>query len=98
MPKKLYKYTRYNTDGTIQVLEPRPKMTLAELQKEVGGYIEIVHTDYYPEGVKWGHCTCYIDEEGRFREDATVNPHFRDFGEPWNIVGIVLKEEVFHDE
>lgn len=103
MPKKLYKYTRYKQDGTIEVLPPREKMTGDELREEVGGWIELVNPDYYPENAKWGHCTVYCDEEGQYKEGYVKNPHFRDFGNAgmgmqWAIVGNAIKEEVYHGE
>jgi len=99
---KLYKYTILKDDGTKQVLAPRSKMDLEELQGMVGGLIEIVPTDYY---VKQGwnpKCTVYINKEGRFDSNNKRNPHFNvlhdNEGNPWDIVGVALREEVYHEK
>ncbi len=76
-------------------------MSLEELQAEVGGYIEIVPSDYYKQS-KWGRCTIYVNENSRF-DEAPRNPHFavlKDaiFGDTWDILGTALKEQVYVDQ
>lgn len=93
---QLYKYTTYLTDGTKKVSKPRPKMSLKELQEAIGGYIEIVPRDYYKHQ-KWGRVTVYVDEDGRWkRPRPAVNPFFVELSLGYNIVGIALKEQIYH--
>lgn len=98
---KLYKYTILKQDGTKQVLAPRKKMDLEELQGMVGGLIEIVPADYY-SGQGWNqYCTVYMNEEARFDSNNKRNPHFNVLHDnndsPWDIVGVALREEVYHE-
>lgn len=93
---KQYLYTILRPDGGKSVSEPRKKMTLEELQKAVGGLIEIVPNIYYKHQ-KWGRCTVYVNEEGRFEKPAERNPFFEDLGDGLYIVGNALKEEVYHE-
>ena len=88
---KLYQYTRLFPDGTSEELEPREKMSLEEYQAEVGGFIEIVPSEYY-EGKGWGRCTVYCNEEGRFSSNPHRNRHFNVLGPNFYIVGTCLKE------
>lgn len=91
-----YIYTYYRLDGEIVETAPRDKMTLEELQEGVGGMIEAVHPDYYPDdfdGTDDPEMVVYVDEEGRYKEDNQVNPHFKKLGGDFYIVGMALKEQ-----
>jgi hypothetical protein len=110
MAKKLYQYTVYKQDGTIEKLEPRPKMEwpgeggLYELIGNGCGHIELLPKDYVPK--EFGRRGEYfIDGEGRFNSTNYRNPHFKvltgDIFSPsdeWDVVGNVVKEEVYHAE
>lgn len=100
---KLYQYTLLNQDGTMEVLEPCQKK---EFRGAGGLYellncstIEIIPSLYY-KTKKWGKCTVYGDEEGRFNSENIRNPHMdvlNDIdGMEWDCVGTLVKEEVYH--
>jgi hypothetical protein len=98
---KLYQYTIYNQDGTIEALEPCPKKGfigdngLYELLN--CSTIQLIPSDYY-KGLDFGKCTVYGDEEGRFNKNNQQNPHFNDLGDGYNLVGNIVKEEVYHPD
>lgn len=92
--QQLYSYTLYSPNGQTTTGTARPKMTLAELQTAVGGFIEIVPRPYYAHQ-KWGRCTVYVNGDGKTSEEKR-NPFFKDFGDGFNLVGNALKEEVYH--
>ena len=60
-----------NTNGEIQDVEPANKklFTLEELQKAVGGYIQILQITTGEHAGK----LMIVDEEGKFKTDAQVN-------------------------
>ena len=103
--KKLYEYTIYRQDGTIEKLPPQPKM---EWDGKGGVYeilncrtIQLVPTDYLKDGM-YKRANWYMDEEARFRNDVRRNPHFKvltgDILDPfaeWDIVGDVVSEQVY---
>jgi len=92
---KQYKYTIYKQDGTIEVLPISKKKDFEELYKILNcSIIEIIPSDYYPAG--FGHSTVYGDEEGRFNENNHRNPHFKVLADGWDVVGNVIREEVYH--
>jgi len=99
--KKLYKYTVLRQDGTVQVLPPCEKK---EFRGAGGlydlldcGTIEIIPKVYYKPT---GRFTLYGDEEGRFNDENHTNPHFEViidmFGQRCDVVGDIVKEEVYH--
>jgi hypothetical protein len=90
---KLYQYTRYLPDGKEEALTPRKKMSLEELQREVGGFIEVLPSTYYAHQ-KWGKCMVYVNEEGRFDVQNKRNPFFLEIMPNYYVVGMALKEEV----
>ncbi len=54
------KVTLIKVDGTQEVLTPGKKPELEQMQKWVGGYIEVVHVTYN------GHkCAMGVNEEGK---------------------------------
>ena len=76
--RKLYRYTLLKTDGTEQDLGTRDhEMFLHYMQKAVGGPLELIPPAYYSHQ-KWGQCTVYGDEEGRFKSKPD-NLHFHMF-------------------
>ncbi len=88
---KMYKYTILRQDGTKEVLPPSKKKSFAELYKILNcTTIEIIPKSYYG---KEGHCTMFGDEEGRFVETNRRNPHFKDLGNGYFVVGDIVKEE-----
>ncbi len=99
---KLYKYTILEQGGGIRELPPCKKK---EFRGAGGLYdllgasmIEIIPPDYY-KSRKYGHCTMYGDEEGRFNTNNHRNPHFDTIvdgydGSVWDVVGDIVKEEV----
>ncbi len=61
------KVTLIKVDGTQEVLTPGKKPELEQMQKWVGGYIEVVHVTYN------GHkCAMVVNEEG-FLEGLPTN-------------------------
>lgn len=58
--------------------------------------IELIPRDYYPDGTG-KNAVFYGDEEARFNTDNKRNPHMKlledFFGNPWDVVGDVIKEE-----
>jgi len=92
---KQYKYTIYKQDGTIEVLPISKKKDFKELYIILNcSTIEIIPSDYYPKG--FGHATVFGDEEGRLNEDNHRNPHFKVLAEGYDVIGNVIKEEVYH--
>lgn len=92
--EQLYKYTKYNQDGTVEDLGISKQKSFKELYKIIGcDTIEIIPPEYY-ENRRWSNCTVYGDEEGRFNTDNHVNPHFSELAPGWNVVGNTVKEEV----
>ena len=97
---KLYQYTIYRQDGSIEKLEPGKKR---EWPGKDGLYeligcttIQEVPKVYFPKGLnKRGHAWC--DEEGLFNSKLQRNPNFVAFDGSY-IVGNVVLEEVFYDE
>lgn len=96
---KQYQYTIYRADGTTEVLEPGPKK---EWSGEGGLYdligcqtIEIIPPDYY-RYKNWGRCYVYGDEEGRMFHKPQ-NRHFKPIAPGWDLVGDIIKEEVYHN-
>lgn len=93
MPK-LYTYTLLKQDGTTEKRVAVPKQTLQQLYTALNcRTIEIIPSDYY-KGKKWGRCVVYGDEEARFDNRNTRNPHFDVLAPGYDIVGDCLKEEV----
>lgn len=95
---KNYKYTLYKQDGTIEDLGISKKKTFAEFYKILNcKTIEIIPKEYSKEV---GRYTLYGDEEARFNTKNHRNPHFnilKDFyQDEWDIVGDIIKEEVYH--
>lgn len=98
---KLYQYTVYKQDGTIERWEPCKKKEWrgAGGLYEVMGWrtIELIPKDYYAEG--WNkRGTLFGDEEGRFNQDNHRNPHTKVLTDPdgneWDCVGDLIMEEV----
>ena len=67
MAARTLNYHVYKTDGTIETLQLKSPMKLAQLQELVGGYIEMV---YFKGGL-----TGVVNEEG-YLLDLPRNPHF----------------------
>lgn len=65
-----FPYKIYKTDGSIEVFELAFPMTLERLQKEVGGYIEMITFTDGRMGV--------VNEEG-YIKDLPYNPHFTSY-------------------
>src|ERR1700756_4482375 len=101
---KLYQYTIYKQDGTIEELKPCKK-------KEFGGIdglysildcrtIELIPMDYVPKEL--GRGTYFGDEEARFNSNNHTNPHMKTitdvFGSVWDVVGDIVKESVYKGE
>ena len=96
---KQYKYTLLKQDGSTEDLGVSKKKSLQELYEAIGcNMIEIIPSAYWV-GKGFGRCTMYGDEEGRFVETNHRNPHFKvlvdDNGGVWDVVGNILKEEVY---
>lgn len=97
---KLYKYTMLYTDGTTKDLGVSKKKTLKELYQLLDcTTVQIIPPDYYKGKIK-GRCTMWSDEEARLKGLPT-NKHFniledKIFGDSWDVVGDVIKEEVNH--
>lgn len=71
--EKIIKAMLYKTDGTRQSILLRPKNRLEQLQKLVGGYIEIVYIERHgKEGLDQGN-DLVINEEGLIH-DLPPNP------------------------
>lgn len=98
---KLYEYTIYKEDGTIEEVAPRGQMTLSELQEVVGGRIELVPR-HFTKGKINHRFNVFCNEEGKFN-GSIQNPHFEPYhldasetitGEPWDdyITGVVVVE------
>jgi hypothetical protein len=96
---KQYKYTLLKQDGTTQDMGVSKEKSLDEIYAILGcNMIELIPSDYW-RGMGYGKCTMYGDEEGRFVETNHRNPHFRvlfdSAGNPWDVVGNILKKEVY---
>lgn len=63
MPKKSQVGRLIKPDGTEETIRPEKggKFSLEELQKAVGGYIELVH---FAPGHRLGHYSAYANEDG----------------------------------
>lgn len=95
---KQYAYTIYKQDGTIKRYPPCKKKTFEDFYRMLNCQtIEIIPPDYY-KGMKWGHCTVYGDEEARFNNQNTKNPHFKVLADGYDVVGDIIKEEVYHEK
>lgn len=98
---KQYIYTIYLEDGSIRYDGPRAKMTLQELQSQVGGLIEVLPKPFYGDTIQNKRATAFINEEGKL-EGMKPNPHFDSIPDDWElgggdfIVGPVIVEEVHH--
>lgn len=101
---KQYKYTLYKQDGTIEVIGIGKKKDFRDFYKILNcSMIEHIPHDYYPD--KSGRAEFWGDEEGRFLETNHRNPHFKVLkGNPllgeyseWDVVGDIIKEEVYHE-
>lgn len=96
---KLYKYTIYKQDGTIEELEPCPGKDFKALYKMLNCEIIELIPDLYYKSKNWGKVTVYGDEEGRFNSENIRNPHFDVLidadGSEWDVVGNLIKEEVW---
>ena len=94
MAGKQYKYTLYKQDGTIEEIGVGKKKNFQDFYKILNcSMIEHIPHDYYPE--KSGHAEFWGDEEGRFNSENHRNPHFKVLGEGWDVVGDIIKEEVY---
>lgn len=68
----MYKYTLLKADGTKEDLgTSEEEMKLSEMQKHVGGYIELVPPFFLPSG----YSEVYCDEEGRLKAMGTRLPN-----------------------
>ena len=91
----MYIYTALKQDGTTEVLDTcKTKWDYKKLSGHIGGFIEIIPSDYYPKGLTG---TVYGHEEGRFNELNHRNPHLLaitdTFGDVWDTVGDLLLEQ-----
>jgi len=95
---KLYSYTKFNQDGTVEELGDFPEK---KFSGEGGLYellncstVELIPDAYYPKD--WKRCTVWGDEEARFNTSNHRNPHmellFDDLGRPWDVVGNVIRQ------
>ncbi len=97
---KQYKYTLLKQDGTTQDLGVSRKKEFKELYTILDcSTIAIIPSDYY-NGLNYGRCTMYGDDEGRFNSNNHRNPHFKVlgdavYGDVWDVVGNIVKEEVY---
>lgn len=92
---RLYQYTILKMDGSTEALPPSKKKDFNELYKILNcTTIEIIHSDYW-KGMGHGRCTMYGDEEGRFNNNNHPNPHFKELAPGYNVVGNIVKEEVY---
>jgi hypothetical protein len=96
---KLYKYTLLKQDGTIKDLGVSKQKPFSELYTILNcGTIEIINFEYWKDR-GYGRCEMYGDEEGRFNSKNHRNPHFnviKDLdGSEWDVVGDIVKEEVY---
>ena len=94
---KLYQYTILKQDGTKEVLPPCKKKDFKELYQILNcELIEIIPSDYW-SGMGHGKCSMYGDEEGRFKETNYRNPHFKVLAPGYDVVGDIVKEEVYKE-
>lgn len=99
--QKLYSYTIFKADGTIEKLPPQKKMDYTEYYPLIGcTTFQIVPKVYYADGMN-KRATAYCDEEGLFKTPLVANPHFKPyhddfFNDDSAIYGNVLMEEVYH--
>lgn len=97
---KQYKYTLLKQDGTTQDLGISKKKEFRELYTILNcTTIELIPAAYYKDKGH-GRCTMFGDEEGRFNSQNHRNPHFNVlhdaiFGDDWDVVGDIIKEEVY---
>lgn len=91
----MYSYTLYKQDGSIEELgEFEKRFNLDQLYKALNcSIVEIIPRDYY-DVKEHGRATMWGDEEGRFNSDNKENPHFKNLGDGFNVVGDILKEKV----
>jgi len=82
-------YTLLNQDGTTQEIHRGKKFEYDQLRDTIGGMIEIIPRDYYPEGMKG---TVFGHEEARFDSSNHRNPHMLVLQE-WDTVGNLLLEQ-----
>lgn len=90
-----YKYTLLKQDGTREDLGTRgTEMALGTMTHVLGcKYIELIPRDYYKGWGDMSKCIAYGDEEGRFNSENKVNPHFKDLGNGFNVVGNILMQQ-----
>lgn len=90
---KLYKYTLLKQDGTVVDLAPSHQKNFSELYLLLDcSTIQIIPRAYYKYK---GRCTVYGDEEARFSTKHKIkNPHFKDLGFGFDVVGDCIREEV----
>ncbi len=97
--KKLYEYTLLKQDGTSEYLGVSKQKTLKELYKILEcSTIEVIPVDYYKSRKHGRRCTMWGDEEGRYKEGNTTNPHFDVLSPGWDVVGNILKEQRYYPE
>ena len=66
-----FMFIKYRTDGTKVEWTQDELPTTEQLQKEVGGYLELYHG-----GLEEFQDDIYCDEEARMKEDTQPNPFF----------------------
>lgn len=89
----MYDYTAYYTDGTLRNWQTKKALTLEEKQELVGGLIEPIPNVYWLFTPSGKDAWAFGHEDERFKEEYEVNPHFRDLGGGFNIVGTVILEQ-----
>ncbi len=95
---KLYKYTLLKQDGTTQDLGVSKEKDFSELYKILNcTTIEHIPQQYYAKR-GYGRCQMWGDEEGRFFEKNHTNPHFDVLAPGYDVVGDIVKQEVYHDK
>lgn len=96
----LYKYTQLFPDGTEQSFTVERQLGYKELQKLVGGRLELIPHDYYADN-EWGKCTVFGYEEARL-DSQPRNKHFQvlkdHLGNAWDVVGVCVREEKLKEE
>lgn len=91
----MYVYTLLLQDGSYVVLDKCfKKWKYKQISKLVGGMIEYIPTDYFPEGMRG---SVIGNEEGRFNPVNHRNPHMKvlydPMGRAWDTVGDLLLEQ-----
>ncbi len=95
---KLYQYTILKMDGTKEALPPSKIKEFRELYKILNcTIIQLIPSDYW-KGMGHGRCSMFGDEEGRFNDKNIPNPHFRELAPGYNVVGDIIKKEVYKGE